>query len=58
MLTNLDELTINPELRADKAVQALSTRHTPMAVVENGEVLGLVAQADAMKWLLLHQAAP
>jgi Zn-dependent protease/predicted transcriptional regulator len=58
MRTNLEDWTISPDAPANRAIQLLSTRNAPMAVVEHGKIMGLLAQADAAKWLVLHQAAP
>jgi len=31
------------------------THSTPLAIVEGNRVVGLLSQADTVKWLLLHQ---
>ena len=55
MRSNYSRQTLHPDTDANKTLLALATHSAPLAVVENGEVLGLVSQLDAMKWLQLHQ---
>jgi len=55
MQTKLDEMTLDPGTDAMKALERLSYRSTPMAVVQDGEVVGLLSQDDLIKWLTLHQ---
>lgn len=55
MQTNLDDMTLAPEADAMKAMERLSFHSQPMAVVRDGEVIGLLSQEDVVKWLTLHQ---
>lgn len=55
MRTDLEELTLSANADAMKALERLSLADTPMAVMRDGQVLGLVAQEDVMKWLALHR---
>jgi CBS-domain-containing membrane protein len=55
MQKNLQEMTLSPEADAMKAMERLSFSNTPMAVVRDGEVIGLLSQEDVVKWLTLHQ---
>jgi len=55
MQTDLAGMTLSPEADAMKAMERLSFRATPMAVVRDGEVVGLLSQEDVVKWLTLHQ---
>lgn len=55
MRTDLEDFTIHPEMSAMAAMRVLSTHSTPLAVVEDNEIVGLLSQADAVKWLALHQ---
>lgn len=55
MRTDLEDFTIPPEMSAMAAMRVLSTHSTPLAVVEDNEIVGLLSQADAVKWLALHQ---
>lgn len=55
MRTDLGALTLSPETDAHHTLQTLGQHDTPMAVVENNRCIGLLAEADAIKWLLLHQ---
>lgn len=54
MQTRLAQLTLPPDTDASQAMSLLNLRNTPLAVVEGPRVIGLLAQADTMKWLLLH----
>jgi Zn-dependent protease/predicted transcriptional regulator len=54
MHTKLSQFTLAPETDANQAMVALSRHNAPLAVVENNRVIGLLSQADTMKWLLLH----
>ena len=55
MHTGLSRFTLRPETDANQALLTLSTQGTPLAVVEDNRVVGLLAQADTVKWMLLHQ---
>lgn len=55
MRTDLRALTLLPETDANSTLKTLGQHDTPMAVVENSRVIGLLAESDAMKWLLLNQ---
>lgn len=55
MQTNIDDMTVDADADAMKALEGLSLRDTPMAVIRGDEVVGLVAQDDVLKWLTLHQ---
>ncbi len=55
MRIDLGALTLSPEVDANHTLQTLGQHDTPMAIVENNRVIGLLAESDAMKWLLLHQ---
>jgi Zn-dependent protease len=55
MRTDLAALTLAPETDANRTLLALVTHGTPLAVVEDNRVIGLLAQFDAMKWMQLHQ---
>lgn len=54
MRTELDELSLPAGTDAMKAMERLSLGGMPMAVVQNGEVVGLLSQEDMVKWLALH----
>jgi Zn-dependent protease len=55
MRTNLSGSTLPPETDANQAMQALNIHATPLAIVEGNKVIGLLSQADTMKWLVMHQ---
>jgi CBS domain-containing protein len=55
MRTDLEEMTLVPDLDAHRALLALQTHSLPLAVVDGDRVVGLLSEQDAMKWLLLHQ---
>lgn len=55
MQTDLEGMVLSPEADAMKAMERLSYRNTPMAVVRHDEVVGLLSQEDVVKWLTLHQ---
>ncbi len=55
MRTDLGALSLAPNADANKALLAVSTHSTPLAIVEGNRVIGLLSQADTVKWLLLHQ---
>lgn len=55
MQTELEDMTLPPEADAMKAMKRLSSRSAPMAVVRDGEVVGLLSQDDVVKWLALHR---
>jgi Zn-dependent protease/predicted transcriptional regulator len=57
MRTDLDALTLPADTDVNRALAALGTRHTPLAVVAGSRVVGLLSQLDVMKWLQLHQEA-
>lgn len=54
MRNDLSRLTLAPDLDARQAFLELNLHDTPLAVVEDNRVIGLLSQADTMKWLLLH----
>ena len=51
----LGALSLAPNADANKALLAVITHSTPLAIVEGNRVIGLLSQADTVKWLLLHQ---
>lgn len=55
MRTDLGALSLAPDADANRALLAVSTHSSPLAIVEGNRVIGLLAQADTVKWLLLHQ---
>lgn len=55
MRTDLGALTLPPGADANQALLAVSTHSSPLAIVEGNRVIGLLSQADTVKWLLLHQ---
>lgn len=55
MRTDLGALSLAPGTEARRAFEALGSVGMPLAVVEQGRVLGLLSEADAAKWLVLHQ---
>jgi Zn-dependent protease len=55
MHTKLSQFTLAPETDANQAMVALTLHNAPLAVVENNKVIGLLSQADTLKWVLLHQ---
>lgn len=55
MRTDLGALTLSPDTNAQHTLQILGQHDTPMAIVENNRVVGLLAESDAIKWLMLHQ---
>jgi len=54
MNTRLGALTIHPDVDATDTMAALNMQQSPLAVVEDGRVIGLISQVDAVKWLLLR----
>jgi len=54
MRTDLAGLSVHPEMSAENAMQVLSARSTPLIVVEDDKIVGLLSQSDAVKWLALH----
>ncbi len=54
MRTDLAGLSVHPEMSAENAMQVLSARGTPLIVVEDEKIVGLLSQSDAVKWLALH----
>ena len=54
---SLDALTLPADTDVNRALAALGTRHTPLAVIAGSRVVGLLSQLDVMKWLQLHQQA-
>jgi Zn-dependent protease len=54
MRTDVDALSLPAHADAMKAMERLSAGGMPMAVVRNGEVVGLLSQEDMVKWLALH----
>lgn len=56
MQTNIEERTVDADADAMKALEGLSLRDTPMAVIRGDEVVGLVSQDDVLKWLTLHRS--
>jgi hypothetical protein len=48
-------MTLHPDTDANNTLLALVTHDTPLAIVENRRVIGLLSQFDAMKHLQLHQ---
>ncbi len=54
MKSRLGNLTIHPDMDATRMMAALDTHQSPLAVVENGQVIGLISQMDAVKWLFLR----
>jgi Zn-dependent protease/predicted transcriptional regulator len=55
MRTDLAAHTLHPDTDAQQGLAILNTRNSPLAIVEDNRVIGLLAQSDAVKWLLLHQ---
>jgi len=55
MHTDIETMTLDAGADAMQALEGLSTRDTPMAVVRDDEVVGLVSQDDVIKWLTLHR---
>jgi Zn-dependent protease/CBS domain-containing protein len=55
MRTDLNALTLHAETDANQAIAALSAHSSPLAILENNRVIGLLSQTDAIRWLLLHQ---
>lgn len=47
-------LTLHPDTDATRAMAVLDAQQSPLAVVENGRVIGLLSQMDTVKWLLLR----
>jgi Zn-dependent protease len=54
MRTDLAALTLAPDTDANRTLLELVTHNTPLAIVENRRVIGLLSQVDAMKWMQLH----
>ena len=54
MQTDLTGMSVHTEMDAAKAIQLLSARSTPLAVVQDDKIVGIFSQADAVKWLALH----
>lgn len=55
MRTDLVALSLAPDVDANQALLAVSTHSSPLAIVEGNRVIGLLCEADTVKWLLLHQ---
>ena len=55
MRTDLEAMTLPADTDANRALLALGTHSSPLAVVEGNRVIGLLSQLDVMKWLHLHQ---
>jgi Zn-dependent protease len=55
MRTDLGAHSLHPDTEAKRALELLGTSGIPMAVVEQDRVVGLLSEADAAKWLVLHQ---
>ena len=55
MRTDLGALSLPPETDANQTLLALSTHDSPLAIVEEHRVIGLLSEFDTLKWLLLHQ---
>ncbi len=54
MRTRLDNLIIHPDTDATRTMAALDRQQSPLAVVDNDRVIGLISQIDVVKWLLLR----
>ena len=54
MKTRLGTLTIHPDTDATRTMTALDTQQSPLAVVEDGRIIGLISEMDAVKWLFLR----
>lgn len=54
MKTRLGGRTIAPDLDATRTLEVLDRQQSPLAVVENDRVVGLISQMDTVKWLLLR----
>ena len=55
MRSDLAAQTLAPDTDANQALLALTTRNSPLAIVENNRVIGLLSQVDVMKRLALRQ---
>ena len=55
MRTDLDALTLPADTDANRALVALGTHNSPLAVVAGNRVVGLLSQLDVMKWLQLQK---
>ena len=55
MRTDLGAMTLRPDVDAASVLAQLAGHGGPMAVTEGDRVIGLLAQSDAVRWLLLHQ---
>ena len=55
MRTDLGAHSLHPDTEAKRALELLGSSGIPMAVVERDRVVGLLSEADAAKWLVLHQ---
>jgi len=55
MHTDIEAMTVEAGADAMQALEGLTLRDTPMAVIRGDEVVGLVSQDDVLKWLTLHQ---
>jgi hypothetical protein len=56
MRTDVAAHSVHPGEEARRAFEILNTSALPLAVVEQGRVVGLLSPADATKWLVLRQA--
>ncbi len=54
MRSDLAAQTLAPDTDANQALLALTTRSSPLAIVENNRVIGLLSEVDVMKRLALR----
>ena len=49
------EQTLQPATGAEEALATMAGRTAPIAVVDDGRVVGILDHADIMRWLAVHQ---
>jgi len=50
--------SLSPDMSARDAFERLATIPTPLPVVENERVIGIIHQADILRWFSFHKIAP
>lgn len=52
-----DTHSINPDMSAKMAFEKLSNHPSPLPVVEQGRVIGIIHQSDILRWFSFHKIA-
>jgi len=56
MRTDVRAFALAPDAGAQQSLLALARHGTPLAVIEGGQVIGLLSELDVLKWAQLHQS--